>query len=118
MNPELFVKLAAGYFGEYRPIVQKEVVLELSSWDAESIAELWDEAKRTIQTSYKTPPDVYFITNSEARKNQANRARSARIEARTRQLSAPAAMETEEGLEDYSDKIVSIFKGIGSRRMM
>ncbi len=86
MNPELFVKLAEGYFGEYRPVVKAEVLRELHTWDARSLEKLWEEAKRTVGTQYKTPPDVCFIEKSEAFDFRKEIAREERIENRTKQL--------------------------------
>ena len=111
MNVGLFIKLSSNYFGEYRPAVMAEVAATLKEWDEQSIADLWDEMKSTKETSYKTPPDVFDIVHSDAEKARKVRARQARIDNKTRLLMAPDAEPSEEIVEDFHEKVISIFRG-------
>lgn len=82
MTNELFVKWSEGYFSEYRPVVEKEVLKLLSSWDEDLIDELRAEAMNTISTSFKTPPDIFFINHSVTAKMKGKRHESQMIQDR------------------------------------
>lgn len=110
MTGQLFVKLAANYFGDYRPAVMAEVLATLKDWDEQSIADLWDEMKRTKQTSFKTPPDVFDVINSDAAIVLKSRARQERIDHKTRLLSAPYPDPDDKAVEDFHGKIVEMFR--------
>ena len=110
MTGQLFIKLAANYFGDYRPAVMAEVLATLKDWDSQSIADLWDEMKRTKETSYKTPPDVFDVVHSEAAIARETRARQERIDNKTRLLSAPDPDPDDEAVEDFHGKIIEMFR--------
>lgn len=103
MTIQRFTKLAEAYFGEYRPLVKGEVAEELRDWDPESIDELWAEMRRNRDTSFKTPPDVFAIVHSDAQLARLARSRRARIESRTRMLSAPADTPDDVAAESFAD---------------
>lgn len=109
MTAEMFVKLAEEYFGEYRPVVKHEVMHKLFPWEPWAIAALWDEARETIESKYKTPPDIYFIQHSATIDARIENRRQLRIENRTRELMGGTRKAIAYEGTEYAPSVVEAF---------
>jgi len=110
-----FIGWAEAYFGEYRPIVKQEVFDYINGWKDEEIDTLRNEAKTSVETKYKTPPDVYFAAHSAAKNAVEWRARIDKSEEtfkmieERRQLILAETSETEE-IENAAKNLFGTFK--------
>lgn len=86
MKPETFIRWAKEYYGNYRSMVEKEVMRELSrDWTQEEIVALREEALREISTQFKTPPDIHFIVNSNVALSRVFRINNQKVLGRQRE---------------------------------
>ena len=106
MKPETFTKWAEAYFGDYPPMVKKEVLRKLEGWLPGELLELRERALEEIETKYKSPPDVSFIHNSAALYNRKSRIRNEKQAIKAIEDAKELAVKREEKrkLQDFWDQ--------------